>query len=111
MRLRHPSIQKWYEALLGMTVTERDMGVALFMSLRHNGRMFTQLLRQRRTEQGLNQTELAALLGVEQTTISGWESGRRRPDDLEHIKLIEKHLGIPRHKIRPDRYEPFQAIA
>jgi transcriptional regulator with XRE-family HTH domain len=36
--------------------------------------------RSRRTLAGIRQVELAALLGVAQSTVSQWESGKRVPD-------------------------------
>ena len=48
------------------------------------GRMISKL----RMEKGLNQRELASLLGVSNGAIGMWETGKRQPD-LETIKKIQ----------------------
>lgn len=50
-----------------------------------------------RKKAGLNQKELGKLLGVAQTTVSGWERGYREPDNESLIKL-QKILNVPIEK-------------
>lgn len=44
-------------------------------------------LKRLRKENGMNQAELAARLGVKQNTVSGWENGVRHPGIQMLIKL------------------------
>ncbi len=41
--------------------------------------MIGKILRRMRKEKGMNQTELADMLNIDQTTLSGWERGYRQP--------------------------------
>ena len=41
--------------------------------------MIGKMLKKMRMEKGLNQVQLANLLSVDQTTLSGWERGYREP--------------------------------
>lgn len=50
-------------------------------------------LRRWREKRGLTQHELAARIGVDKTTICGYETGKRRPRDPNILKLIKKHTG------------------
>jgi DNA-binding transcriptional regulator YdaS (Cro superfamily) len=45
---------------------------------------------------------LARLLGLTQQTVYGWT---RLP--VKHLDVIERQLGIPRERLRPDLYEGF----
>lgn len=54
------------------------------------GRMISKL----RMEKGLNQRELASLLGVSNGAIGMWETGKRQPD-LENIKKIATFFKVP----------------
>ena len=65
---------------------------------------FTELFKAAREGLGLTQTQLADKFGINQSTVSGWESGRRIPIDPKYFRLVEKHLGIERADIRPDLY-------
>lgn len=51
------------------------------------------LIRDHRHQTGLTQTQLAELLGVSQTTISWWESGRVEPS-VARIRQLIDHLNI-----------------
>lgn len=51
-------------------------------------------LREWRTEAGLDQEELAQLLGVRQQTISEWERGRARPH-YARATAIDSAFGLP----------------
>lgn len=42
-----------------------------------------------RLTRGLSQEELADLVGVDQSTISHWESGHHSPDVLQIMRLLE----------------------
>ncbi len=53
-----------------------------------------------RHELGLNQAELAKIIGVHRGTLSNWELGR--PIPLEKQKLIAKALGISAARIFDD---------
>ncbi len=44
-------------------------------------------VRQLRAERGLTQRKLAALLGVHQTTVGGWERKQSRPLPIQLYKL------------------------
>ena len=65
---------------------------------------FPELLKASRERLGLTQEQVADMLGIKQSTVSGWESGRRIPDDPKHFRAVERHLGIGRAHIRPDLY-------
>lgn len=41
--------------------------------------MIGKMLKKMRTESGMNQVDLANLLSINQTTLSGWERGYREP--------------------------------
>jgi transcriptional regulator with XRE-family HTH domain len=49
----------------------------------------------------LSQEQLATLLGVSRVTVTRWESGTRKIDDV-HVPLVSEKTGIPRAKLRPD---------
>lgn len=46
-------------------------------------------LKRRRTEKNMTQGQLAAAVGVNQNTISNWESGFRKPNIIMLIKLAK----------------------
>ncbi|MQB01954.1 MAG: helix-turn-helix domain-containing protein [Actinobacteria bacterium] len=50
-------------------------------------------IRDRREELGVGQADLAALIGVNQSTLSRWESGDRAPGHRQ-IPRIAKALGV-----------------
>lgn len=50
---------------------------------------------------GMNQTQLAKMLGIEQPSVSAW---RLRGIPVKRVTDIEKVTGIPRRQIRPDLY-------
>lgn len=50
-------------------------------------------LRRWREERGLTQRELAVRIGVDTTTICGYETGKRRPRDPIILKRIKKQTG------------------
>jgi transcriptional regulator with XRE-family HTH domain len=51
--------------------------------------MIGKMLKKMRTDKGLNQVELASLLSVNQTTLSGWERGYREPTFSSIEKIAE----------------------
>ncbi|MBF6227111.1 helix-turn-helix transcriptional regulator [Nocardia abscessus] len=62
------------------------------------------LLKLLRESTGLTQTEFAELLGVDQTTVYGWESGRRplahlRAGDLTRLRMLLTRHGAPPHAL------------
>lgn len=50
---------------------------------------FSNLLKVLRTEKELSQTQLAAVLGITQDSISLWEKGKRVPDTQYVVKLAD----------------------
>lgn len=57
---------------------------------------FARALRVLRASRGLKQSELAEAVGVDTSTISVWESGRRQnPPPVQQVKLLEEHLHSP----------------
>ena len=55
---------------------------------------FQQKIKDLRTKKMLTQFDLAQQLGVSQSTISAWESGRSTPP-LRRILLISRSLSVP----------------
>ena len=51
--------------------------------------LFSDRLRDLRTERGLNQSRLAQAIGVTQRKVSYWETGMVEPDLLSLCKLAE----------------------
>lgn len=49
-------------------------------------------LKRRRRELGLTQTVLAEKVGVEQTTMAGWEAGRRYPERADTFERLAEAL-------------------
>lgn len=45
-------------------------------------------MQRRRKQIGLNQNQLAEKLGLSQSTITHWETGRREPEDMHPAELI-----------------------
>jgi transcriptional regulator with XRE-family HTH domain len=71
----------------------------------------TQLtLREARTRRRMTQDDLAAKSGVDQTTISSIEIGRRNPSDDIRTRLA-KALGIAPSKLRFTLPEPDDTVA
>jgi len=58
-----------------------------------------------RLESKLSQEELADLVGVDQSTVSHWESGHHSPDVLQVIRLL-RALNISASDLMPDRNTP-----
>ena len=72
-----------------------------------------------RRENGMNQKELGAALGVAQTTVSAWETGRNEPDSVSlsrMAKLFHTTIGYLmglepesyRHGLSKEQYEDLQ---
>lgn len=59
-----------------------------------------QNIAQQRIAQGMNQDDLAEKLGVQQSTISRWESGTSAPSDYHKRELVRK-LGVPARMLFP----------
>jgi len=55
--------------------------------------LFAEMLRKKRIEKGISQQELADMIHVERSTLSGWETGRRSPD-ISMISLLSKALQV-----------------
>lgn len=56
-----------------------------------------------------SQAALAAVAGVTQQAVSGWQL-KNRPLPAEHVLAVEAATGISRHDLRPDIY-PRDAVA
>jgi hypothetical protein len=56
-------------------------------------------------ERDISSVSVASTCGVTQQCVSAWRLGRRRPG-IQHAKLLDSALGIPRHLIRPDLFDP-----
>jgi len=54
---------------------------------------FCDRLRKARESAGLEQAALAALLGKKRSTVSNWERGANRPDELA-LRAIAYHTGV-----------------
>jgi transcriptional regulator with XRE-family HTH domain len=54
---------------------------------------FRDRLRKARESAGLEQSDLAALLGKKRSTVSNWERGANRPDELA-LRAIAYHTGV-----------------
>jgi len=63
------------------------------MAKRTKTRTDGQRLLQSVVDGGRTVTWIAAICGVSQPAVSGWLSGRSRPD-VEHRLTLEKHLGV-----------------
>jgi transcriptional regulator with XRE-family HTH domain len=48
------------------------------------------LLKERRAELGLSQSELAKRLGVTQQLVGHWETGERRPGTAVFLRLLDE---------------------
>jgi hypothetical protein len=55
-------------------------------------------------ERDISSVTVALTCGVTQQCVSAWRLGRRRPG-VQHAKLLDSALGIPRHLIRPDLFD------
>lgn len=58
-----------------------------------NRERYGDVIRRFRTEKGLNQPQLAGLLGVNKNAVSNWEAGRTRPD-INTLPVLCAALGI-----------------
>ncbi len=58
-----------------------------------NREKYGDVIRRFRTEKGLNQPQLAALIGVNKNAVSNWEAGRTRPD-INTLPVLCAALGI-----------------
>ncbi len=54
---------------------------------------YVEVIRQLMDEQGLSQQGLAKILGVNQTTVSQWLLGRKKPG-YDSIRLLYEKFGI-----------------
>ncbi len=59
---------------------------------------FGAVIRKYRNLNGLNQPELAELMGVSRNTITNWENDRARPE-VETIRALSSKLGIPLYEL------------
>lgn len=55
-------------------------------------------LRETRMRKGLTQTDLAAKVGVTQSSISQWENGRKRPS-ARSVSKLASILGLPEESL------------
>lgn len=58
-----------------------------------NRERYGDVIRRFRTEKGLNQPQLAALIGVNKNAVSNWEAGRTRPD-INTVPVLCAALGV-----------------
>jgi transcriptional regulator with XRE-family HTH domain len=65
---------------------------ALCFTIIINGMEWHQRVKRRRQELGLNQQQLADRIGVEQSAVSHWETGKRVPVHLSQFDRIAKAL-------------------
>jgi transcriptional regulator with XRE-family HTH domain len=56
--------------------------------------MFAKRLKQLRAESGVNQTELAAAMGVTQGTVGNWETDKREPDH-DMLRKLAEYFAVP----------------
>ncbi len=63
-----------------------------------------------RSERGLTQEALAALLEVDPITVSRWETGARRIDE-KLLQAVAEKTGIPKRELRPDLAEVMREAA
>ena len=54
---------------------------------------FAEMLRRTRIEKDISQQQLAGMIHVDRSTLSGWETGRRLPD-AAMISLLSQALGV-----------------
>ena len=53
-----------------------------------------EVLKSAREAKGLNQDELAQLVGCARTTICDWERGKYKPEKAPNIQALETALGL-----------------
>lgn len=58
-----------------------------------NREKYGDVIRRFRTEKGINQPQLAAMIGVNKNAVSNWEAGRSRPD-INTLPVLCAALGI-----------------
>lgn len=61
-------------------------------------------------EPPLSQGDLAVLLGVARETVTRWESGARKINELT-LPVVAKKTGIPKRELRPDLAEVMREAA
>lgn len=67
--------------------------------------MWAKAVRDARRRLGLNQTQLASLLGTRQATISDWERGKYEPADEMKAQLVAK-CGVDPKDVVPEWLRP-----
>lgn len=60
-------------------------------------------IRRYRVARGITQVQLADALELKQSTIAGWETGRR-PVSAYLVGRVSALTGIPIHELRPDLF-------
>jgi transcriptional regulator with XRE-family HTH domain len=63
---------------------------------------FPERLRKVRREMDLDQSDMAAQLGVKESTYSAWETGRNKPDVLTLSETLEQITGVSKFWFRGD---------
>lgn len=58
-----------------------------------NRERYGEVIRKYRTEKGINQPQLAGMIGVNKNAVSNWEAGRTRPD-INTLPVLCSALGI-----------------
>lgn len=60
------------------------------------------LIKSKRIQKNMTMEELASKLGVNQSTITRWESGNIKSIKADKVPLLSKYLDIPIEKILPE---------
>jgi len=79
---------------LGISVSSNQNPLVVKTVFSQEYALFRELLREMRLRNGLTQTALAQTLGVPQSFVSKYESGERRLDFIETMRVCEA-MGIP----------------
>lgn len=83
-------MQQYTETVFSVNRDYTDLDIPSSLRLRENARMgFTANLKRLREGAGLNQWQLAELVGVAQPTVQRWESGAREPKHSDLEKLAQ----------------------
>ena len=70
------------------------------------GRLSYELIRQKRIERELTQSQLAGLIGVKQQTVARWESGQVNDIRPQHVRALCQVLGISQKELLEEGNPP-----